>query len=396
MPIPFDHTLRSLEIDARSWRPASYLVPTVLLAAWLAWFCLEEVPRYEVALDGRVVAAAGVHEVAPAFPGRVARRLLRLGDRVEAGQVLLELEAPIEAAALGAELERRRALTEMAARLRDRIAAMEEREALHVEASRQLAAELAARLEEARAAAELAGRQAHRQRRLLEQGLVPAAAEEAARLAAEQRRAALEALERRAEGDLSESAAAQSDRRSERAALASELAEVEGRERASSATLARLRAALDARTLRAPVAGRIGEVSAVAAGDLVGAGQRLAVVVAARELRVEARFPAGRALGRVRPGQRARVLLRDRPAAELTPLSATVERVGAEARGDAVQVELALGADRSQLQHGLPVAVLVEVERVTPAVAFLRAAGGRWAERMAQAPPPAAAASIAP
>ena len=74
----------------------------------------------------------------------------------------------------------------------------------------------------------------------------------------------------------------------------------------------------------------------------------------------------------------ARLRLDGFPWAQWGMVSARVRTVGAEAREGAVRVELALvgrGETRIPLEHGLPGSVEVEVERVSPAVLLLRAAG---------------------
>ena len=131
------------------------------------------------------------------------------------------------------------------------------------------------------------------------------------------------------------------------------------------------------RSIRAPVAGRLGDVTPLQVGAVIREGDRLASIIPDGRVRVVAEFPPT-ALGRTRPGQPARLRLDGFPWLQYGRLSATVTRIASEPRERRVRVELALERAANLpnfLQHGLPVTVEVEVERVTPVVLLLRAAG---------------------
>lgn len=111
---------------------------------------------------------------------------------------------------------------------------------------------------------------------------------------------------------------------------------------------------------------------------MVAAGQKLATVVPAGELMVVAEFEPSAALGKVRPGQTARLRLDGFPWAQYGSLAATVTQVAGELREQRIRVELTPAAalpGAFALQHGLPGAVEVDIEQVAPAVLALRAAG---------------------
>jgi membrane fusion protein (multidrug efflux system) len=132
------------------------------------------------------------------------------------------------------------------------------------------------------------------------------------------------------------------------------------------------------RTIRAPVDGRIGEISPVRAGSVVTEGDRLGAVVPRGDLKVIAEFPPESALGRIRPGQAAHVRLTGFPSMQYGELRATVTRVASEARDGRIRVELVPHPDPRSLlplQHGLPGTVEVEIERVPPAALVLRTLG---------------------
>jgi membrane fusion protein (multidrug efflux system) len=126
------------------------------------------------------------------------------------------------------------------------------------------------------------------------------------------------------------------------------------------------------------MAGRLGEVAELRTGSVVREGGRLAAVVPQGELQLIADFLPPTALGRIRPGQPARLRLEGFPWTQYGSLAATVSRVAGEVRDGRVRVEFGVdrdGASPIPLQHGLPGSVEVQVERVTPATLVLRAAG---------------------
>jgi membrane fusion protein (multidrug efflux system) len=83
------------------------------------------------------------------------------------------------------------------------------------------------------------------------------------------------------------------------------------------------------------------------------------------------------ALGRIQPGQAARLRLDGFPWVQYGSLAVKVLRVGSELRAGRIRVELDVphASSRIPLQHGLPGAVEIEVERVAPATLLLRVAG---------------------
>ena len=95
-------------------------------------------------------------------------------------------------------------------------------------------------------------------------------------------------------------------------------------------------------------------------------------------MRAVAEYTPSAALGRVRPGQPARLRLEGFPWAQYGSLRATVAVVASEPRDGRVRVELELQPDPGSaipLRHGLPGTAEIEVERVSPATLVLRAAG---------------------
>jgi membrane fusion protein (multidrug efflux system) len=172
----------------------------------------------------------------------------------------------------------------------------------------------------------------------------------------------------------------ETDRQAGIEGLKRQAANIEGEITTKRATIERLKYEIDRRVIRAAAAGRLGEVGELKAGSVVHEGQKLGAIVPSGTLRVVAEFVPSVALGRIHPGQAARVRLEGFPWTEYGGISATVANVASEPREGRVRVEMLVHVDPSSaipLQHGLPGTVEVEVERASPAVLLLRAAGRR-------------------
>jgi membrane fusion protein (multidrug efflux system) len=125
------------------------------------------------------------------------------------------------------------------------------------------------------------------------------------------------------------------------------------------------------------VSGQIGEVIEHPVGSVVQAAEKFGSIIPPGEPRAVSQFPVA-AVGRLHPGQPARLRLEGFPWTQYGTVTARVAEVGNEASGGLIRVELALDPDEAvpvRLEHGLPCSAEVEVERVAPVVLVLRAAG---------------------
>jgi membrane fusion protein (multidrug efflux system) len=152
---------------------------------------------------------------------------------------------------------------------------------------------------------------------------------------------------------------------------------LEGLRAAAVSTVALSEREAERRRIRAPVSGRLGEVIPIQVGAVIREGDRVASIVPDGHVRAVAEFAAP-ALGRLRPGQPARVRLDGFPWMQYGYVAAAVRSVASETRSQTVRVEFDVRRDAGSsipLEHGMPGAVEVEVERVPPLTLILRALG---------------------
>ncbi len=376
MPTPFHQTTRALDAGGRRWLIAGALVGALALGGWGAWFAEARVAVFVPGALARVELDRPSLPIEVEVGGRLVESRLALDRPVAAGEVLVRLDdgplrlslAEAEAALTGLRARRVTRIRERAARA----AALEPAAA----ADAAGIAEARARLDAARAAHRLARAEADRAAELAARAVASSA--EVERLRAAERRARAEAREQaeqvsRLRAERTRSAA---ERDAALAGMDAEQATLDAEIEQAEARLARLRGDLEATTVRAPAAGRIAAVDPRGVGAVLAPGARLGTIVGPGDLRIVARVPAARALGRVRVGQRARLRVDGFPWTRYGVVEATVTGVAAEASDGWLRVELAPGeAHDVPLQHGLTGQLEIEVEQIAPLEMLLAALG---------------------
>jgi membrane fusion protein (multidrug efflux system) len=329
---------------------------------------------YEATDSARIEAVPGAHVIQAQVAGKVVRTQLALGDEVDMGDVLVELDATREALELDEERAKLSGFTSELNALDDERAATDRSlQALRSElplAVRE--AELGQR--ELEVGAELAEHENSRVLQLRKAGVASEQDGARANAVALRERALAEAsstatlkLEAQRSRLVSERMAAVSALDRERAQLAREVA-------TSRARILVLERIITLRTIRAPASGRLAQIHDLQIGTVLDEGSRVAVIVPRGSLRVVANFRAAPALGRLRAGQNAWLRLDGFPWTEYGKPRAVVEHVGTEALDGKVRVELSLLAPPAHLSHGLAASVEVEVEQLAPAALLARVA----------------------
>ena len=373
----FSRVARSLDA---SGRPAllSAGFGIFLLGAWLVWFFGARVALYEISRSARVEAETAAHEIDAPVAGRVVKSALVLGALVNAGDLLIELDAE------RFRLERETELTELRA-LAPQVEALgrelgEEERAVRGEGevASSAAEEERARQRAALAMARLKSDESTQLESLQANAAVSALETERTNVEAQQHRAESEARAA-AIGRLgSEKGLRVATRRAGMARLEQEIARLTGQRQVAEARVRLLEQEIALRQVRAPISGKIEALVDLRPGAVVEAGTRLGSVVPVGGLRAVAFYDAATSVGRVLPGERARLRLLGFPWTKYGSIAATVNRVGNDARDGQIRVELLLAPSPGShipLQHGMPATAEVEVERISPAGLVLDAAG---------------------
>jgi membrane fusion protein (multidrug efflux system) len=374
----FSRSLRSLEADGFLQSLPALLLVLLLVAAWLSWFLLARVSVYAITDVARVEANQAVHPLQAPVPGRVVLVHMKLGEEVQAGDVLVELDSQAQRLELEEERTRLEALKSQLEALGVEVSSLQRARSEASEAAAAALDEAEARRVEAEAAARYAEQDAERARQLHAQGHLSETELSRATAETEQRRAAAQAVRVGVDRLRKESNSDASDRQARIGQLERERAALQGHIATSTARMARLEEEIEKRHVRAYVSGRIGEVTNLQVGEVVDEFQRLGAVIPDGDLRILADYAPPVAIGRIRPGQPARMRLNGFPWTQYGSITARVVRIATEARHGQVQVELEVLPDPSSpapLQHGLPGSVEVEVEKASPATLALRAAG---------------------
>lgn len=378
MAVAFAQSMRALTADRGRGSWIGLVVVCIILGAWGTWFVGAHVAVYEVTRAARLEVDQAVHPIATPVAGRIVTTRLVVGRAVQAGEVLAELDAEAP------RLQYEEARTQLTALRAQRQARHQERLAEQVAQAHERQAALAALAEtraqhhEAAIVARASAQHATIYDRLSMRGLASRLDRLRTRSDADQKQAAAQALRLAISRLESDQRTQDSDRTARLAQFSREVTRLDGEIHTVEATLARLAHTIDQTRVRAPIAGYLGEVATLQPGAVVRQGDTLGVVLPAGTLRVVANFPPAIALGRVRPGQPARLRLDGFPWAQYGSLAATVTSVATETRRGAIRVELHLDPKTPTaipLQHGLPGTMEVEVERISPATLVLRGVG---------------------
>jgi len=376
LPTSFSRTTRSLVHDSSKYAVIAWLIGGLLLAGWMAWFCFANITVYEISSKARLEVNHSAHPIAVLVAGKVVSTAISLGQEVNDGDVLMELDSSNERLRLQEEQSRQKALPLQIASIEKQIAGLGEAKTKDHQSALAAVQSARSRQQEANSAVAFAK---DNERRLTElSNAIPQIEALRARAESQKLSSARDALSSeilRLEMD------AQTRIHQEQAEIENlkrESARLSGELETSKMTIARLKQDIDLHLIRAPASGQIGDVGALQIGTYVAVGEKLGTIIPHSELKIVAYFPPASVLGRIHPGQSARMRLTGFPWAQFGTIKARVSRVGSEIRDNQVQVQFTpeLAKDSPILmQHGLPGAIEVSIEQVSPALMVLRSAG---------------------
>ncbi len=382
---PFSHTLRSIRQDRPRAIPVVLILGALLLCGWAAWAVFGRLVVVATARSARIEARMAPHRVDAPIDGTIERVAVRLGQEVAAGDELFEIDTAQRRLRMDEVAVQSGAIDSEVAALLAVITAAEASVAVDAAVFSAERVEGQARVERARARATMFMRELERVQALGAEALVSRAETHRAEADLDEARAtereSVAAIERIGFGRQR----AEADRRTRIAELRRELAELQGRRATLDATQRVLAGEIAKGRVRAPVAGRIGELPDRRPGSYVEAGAALATIIPDGGTRIVAHFASEDCVGRVAPGQRALLRLDAFPWAEYGFVAARVERVGSEIGDRGVRVELGdlhAAGNGLAIQHGLTGTVEVEVERCAPLLLMLRKVGA-FSDRVA-------------
>jgi len=389
MAVSFSRTLRALDADRSSGLGWLQLMLGVCAALWCVWFFGARVKVFASASQARVEVADTSHRVQAQLSGYVIAVHAQLERSVERGDTLIELDASAQKRQVEQRLVERHAAQQQLAAVRQQIAAVSS-----VLASQRTAAELhseEAALRQAQAEALAAVRDDERaaNQQLFDRGAVAAAVAARSLSDADQQHreaGALSVTRKRIDADQRLAEAERMQRLSE---LRKEAAALDGTLASIAARMLELEEEIDKRRIRAPIAGRLGDVAPLTVGAFVRVGDELGMIIPKGALRIVAQFPPDEALGRIQPGQPGELRLFAFPWTQFGSVSGVVERVAQEVRDGRVRVELLIHearAVRIPLQHGLPGSLQIAVDEASPASLAWRAAGRGFVPKPARQP----------
>ncbi len=376
----YGHTMRALRADRSRARWIANATLVVLGAAWIAWMQCARVSVVQTSTRARIEVVPAPSQVGAPIEGRVASSCLQVGTRVAAGDVLIELDA----APQQLDLARARALL---AALEPELQSVDRE--IAAEGSALTAGDTAARaglrehVARVRAAdADLAFLESELARAvaLADKGVTPTMEVDRARADLAQKRSAREALGHAGAALSGVEGERAAGRRARAAELELQRAGIVASIATARADIARLVLEIDRHAIRAPIAGVLGSVAPLQPGAIVSPGTPIATIVPDGRLQLIAEYGPS-AIGRLAPGQPARLKLDGFPWTRWGTVSAHVEHLANEVRDGAIRVELALDSGGTiPLVHGMTGSVEVEVEQVSPATLVLRSLASRPAE----------------
>ena len=162
MASPFFRSEQLLASETFHRGAAGLLIVAILLGLWVAWFFQARVAVYAVSVSAGLEVDRATHPVESQFAGRVVSTTLSLDREVQAGEVLVELDADTQKLQLSEERTRLAAFRPQIGSLEDQIAAEQKAWEQEQRAASVALDEARAHFREAEAAARFAESEADR------------------------------------------------------------------------------------------------------------------------------------------------------------------------------------------------------------------------------------------
>ncbi len=373
MAVSFCRTLQAIEADRPVWRFAG-LSSLVVLPLALSWLLYANITVYEVSASAHLESLP--QSVAAEVEGKVVEQFLQIGLEVVKGQVLVRLDDQ-HILNLISESRNQIATAEMHIKalqneVEGKEASLKSLAATQVPAVDRMKQELESARIEARLAQQILARTEAlaRSHAIAEEDL------DAKRAGAETAASNVKKAELNLALAALDYTAREHIQIAELLTIRTELVKAEGELANARKQLDTRNAELKQRTIVSNLAGRVEEVVPFRVGNVVKPAEKLATIVPYETPRVIAFLPVI-AVGRVTTGQTARLRMHGFPWTQYGTVTAIVAAVGNEPADGKIRVELDIteSSTRIPLKHGQAATVEVAVERASPAMLILRAAG---------------------
>ena len=279
MSTAFSRTARALTNDGFRGSFVALTCAILLLAAWLAWFFLAPIPRYEVTSTARLEVDQAIRPIQSPVLAKVVTTNLQLGRDVHAGDVLVELDSATQRFQVQEETAHLTALSSEITSLRAQVSGVGQARSREQQTSVIAMDQAKAKFQEADALARSAADEAHRLDQLHKQDLIPQREYEQGQLAAESRRQAAESMRLEASRLQQGQGAHESERQVQSENLSGEIRKLEGEEATARAAVDRLNYEVERRTIRAPISGKLAEVAELRPGGVVDEADRLCAIL---------------------------------------------------------------------------------------------------------------------
>lgn len=376
MGTSFERTFSALR-ESRSGRPILIVIGGLaVLGIWVIWAGFSEVAVYRTSQKARLEVDPPPVHVASIANGRITGAYLKIGNPVREKDILLQLDPTQEQILADKADARVRTLAPQVESLQREIELEADAVVQGVSSERSAESEVLARLRAAQADLAFAESDLARETKAVADGVSPQVVREKAETTLRLKRAAAESVQHESEALVASHHETADGRRRLKEQLERQHAELASDLAAAKSELAQHQLAIEHLTIRAPIAGELGEVSpTLLPGAVVHEGDVIATVVPTGTLRVIANY-GPETIGRVRAGQRAYMRLDGFPWTHYGTVGATVTRVANELRDGAIRVELALDANLAlHTENGMTGTVDIEVDRVSPLRLFLQMIG---------------------
>lgn len=378
MSTPFSATTRSLQHDSARLSYAVWLFSLLLLLCWLVWFFGVQVVVYKASQRARIEVKQAAHSVSNQRPGSVKQIALTIGDKVQQGQLLMQLDDKAAQLQLNEELAKQQSIPWQLQTLQQEINSQRQ-EIQQVKAMSQAEIKaIKATEQETSQHTQLQHDKLKRLTGLHEKGFLSEIDWQKTQKELFALQHSLNSATHEVERVSWQGKSRLSEAHLKLATLEKEHLQLQAQLQISQASSQRLQQEIAQHQVLAPINGQIGELNNhIKVGSYLQAGEIIAQIIPDDEMKITAYFNPVYAQGQLKEGQNARFRLDAYSWTQYGSIQASVTHVGQETLQGLQQVDLALSGKNAliPLQHGMTGLVEIAVEQASPAQLVLRSLG---------------------